>query len=616
MDKFKVFFTSLLLLGLLGILGCGSDNSDTPVTASGVGTGTGTIPDITDVTDASDINKSALSVLLPVSSKILKDNGEHVGIEVKVFDGANNPYSSGSIKIVFPNDVRTGRDVGSFKNLDENLSNGLATFTYTAPKNLSQNKENIVFGFYHSANPSDVKQYTLTIEPELKQSMLTTYNIKTSLVSGSLSMGLKSNKVVSFYVVNDEGQQLNEQRVHSISMSLKNTALADIEYKGNTFSTTATMNDPDKNTLTVNMKSFTKSGIVPIDVNASFLNADDVNETTSNTFNLIIFSGPPTTMSISYEGTGHDEPNAKFQENMIISVTDKYSNRVNTLPAVSVSMIIGYAQEIAGNTKAALDSRLYVETSDAKSATINPTTNSLISSANFSNVDLSNDILMTYANGYTNAVSGKWDLINNVAMLGTNTLEILDNIPGTNNVSNIGFAIGHNYRQDTCRDGQEWTGFVELESDVLDENGMVKAVINYDYYLTGKTIALGVDLVGYTADTNLTSKFGEMRKHTLRSTGMTAVPSSWSIPKGTTAVVPFSFEIDDTGEWLRNANPGYAVKINDKTILNGISEIRTINECVGKGDGGGIVYVDINVTAVADGAGSVSLERLTVGSEF
>ena len=618
MFRLKVLLTSLLFVFALVISGCGSDNSDTPVASGGTGTTTGTIPDITDVSDVSDLNASLITVLLPVSLKTVTLNSEQISIEVKVFDGANNPYSDGEIKIVFPNDVRDGRDIGSFQDLNASLTNGLATFYYTAPKKLSDNTNNIVFGFYHSANPSEVKQYTISIEPEANQTTLTTYSIKSSLVSGSLTMGLESDKIVSFYVVDDFGTQLEATSITSITMTLSNTALADIEYKGTIYPTTVTMNDDDKNSLSVNIESFTKSGIIPIDVSATFINADGNSETITGIFNLIILSGPPTAMSIAYEGTSHDEDNAKFQEKMVITVTDKYFNRVNTNPAVTVAMITGYAQETAGNTKAALDSRIFFETTDAKAATMNPSSNAvapntLTSTANFSNVDLANDILLTYGNGYTNSVSGKWDM----NAIGVNEITLDDTIPGASNVPNIGFVIGHNYRQDTCRDGQEWVGYVELESDTLDDNGIAKAIINYDYYLTGKTIALGVDLVGYTADTNTTSKFGEMRKHTLRSTGMTAVPASYSIPKSTIgATMTFSFEIDDTGEWLRNANPGYTIIFNDNTYNISSVNTTTISECVGGGTDGGVVYVTVTASTTGDGAGSIALERITVGNEF
>ncbi|MCW9026682.1 MAG: hypothetical protein OQJ77_05140 [Thiovulaceae bacterium] len=616
MGRLQIFLTSLLITLAFTFSGCGSDNSDAPVSSDTIGT----IPDITDTTDVSDLNESSLTVLLPVSSKTVTQNSELVSIEVRLFDGANNLYSDGEIKIVFPNDVRNGRDVGTFKDLSSNLTNGLATFEYTAPKNLSDNTNDIVFGFYHSANLSDVKQYTLTLSPDVNQTTLTTYSIKSSLVSGSLSMGLESEKVVSFHVVDDLGTQLDSDSITTISMTLLNTALAKIEYSGAENLTTVTMNDPTKNSLSVNLISSTKSGIVPIDVNATFLDADGNADSVSGTFNLVILSGPPTAMSIKYSGTTHDEENARFQDHMVIAVTDKYSNKVNTNPAVTASMIVGYAQEIAGNTKVALDSRIFFQTTDAKSATMNPTNNTLTSTATFTNIDLDNDILMTYGNGYTNSVSGMWNLNkNNVAMLATNTLEIEDEIPGSSNISNIGFAIGHNYRQDKCRDGEEWIATVELEGDTLDDNGIVKATINYDYYLVMKTIALGVDLVGFTADSNTTSKFGEMRKHTLRSTGITAVPDSCVIPKGTTDDCEFTFLIDGTDQWLRNANPDYTIVKNDKTSIDyNISktyEVSTINQCVGKNDGG-VVYVNINATAAADGAASIALDDILYGREF
>ena len=574
MIKMRSIFTSLLVVFALIMSGCGSDNSETPIVEGTTGTTTGTIPDITDVTDATDINESALTVLLPTSSKTVTQNGEQVSIEVKVFDGANNPYSDGEVKIVYPNDAVAGRDVGNFKELNVSITGGLATFEYTAPEDLTENTGNIVFGFYHSANPSDVKQYVITIDPEEDQTPLTTYSIKSSLVSGALSMGLESSKVISFYVTNGSGSQLKAEDIVSISMTVQDPSKAKFNYGADENLTTITMNnaviDPQKESLSVNMKSFTKSGIVPIAVSAVIINSNDEQETINDIFNLIIFSGPPTAMSLQYIGTEHNQTTGKFQEYIVITATDKYFNRVNTNPAVSVSMIAGYAQEIPGNTTAGINSRIIYQPSNvAHSATIDPTNNTLTSNTDFSNVDLDNDILMTYGDGYTYNVSGNWNLDKtNLAMLGTNTLELADDIPGNTNISNIGFAIGHNYRQDTCVDGREWVGNVELESDVLDMNGMVRAIINYDYYLTGKKIALGVDIIGYNAQEDLTSKFGEMTTLTLHSTGLEAPETT--IPANSTALyveIPIVIK-DGAGfnKWYRNANFSYKLRFSDNLM--------------------------------------------------
>lgn len=362
MSKLRIFLTSLLVVLALAFTGCGSDNSEVENASGGTGTGTGTIPDITDDEDedALDINDTQLTVLLIDNSKTVTLNGESFAIDVRVIDGANNPYSAGNVNIVFPNDVRDGRDVGSFESLSVTPdNNGIATFNYTAPKTLSTNTNNIYFGFYHVDNPSDIQQFTITIEPEANQSTLTTYEIKSSLVSGSLTMDLNSTKTVSFSVIDDAGNQLDSDSITSISMTLLNSPLADIQYKGVTYDTTVTMNDPDKNTLSVNLVSFTRSGIVPIEVTANFINSDGNADTVDGIFNFKILSGPPTAMSIVYEGTSHDEVNAKFVDRMVITVTDKYFNKVNTNPAVTGSLIVGYAQEIANPATIYYDTATY-----------------------------------------------------------------------------------------------------------------------------------------------------------------------------------------------------------------------------------------------------------------
>lgn len=590
--------------------GCGDNNSETaqPNAANNPTNST----DIEDNDNTVDTNGTVSLVFQDnITSVTLEENKQQVSITMRVLNSDNSPYTEGSVKVAYPDKVQNGVDVGSFVSSEVEVNEeGRVTFNYTAPKDLdarvAAGDTSTVFGFYHSSDVASIKYYTLTYSPIAGQIVLTDYLLKESSASDSYKMPLESTRQFSYYVEDSEGNKLSDSDIISMTLTLKNPILGELKDSSN--NTADTLTFTAKNNVSVSLLSNTRSGVIPIDVNATFTDANGDTKNIVEVFNVTILSGPPTAMSISYEGTGHDEVNAKFQEAMVITVTDKYFNPVNTQPAVAAYMIAGYALEDETNP----NTRVFFETTDPKAATMNPATNTLESSADFSNVDLHNDILLTYGNGYTYNVSGKWDI---ASILSGTGLRLEDTIEADANVNDIGFAIGNNYRQDVCRDGREWVGFVTLESDRLDTNGIARATINYDYYLTGKTIALGVEIIGYTAENDITSKFGEMRKHTLLSTGLEA--DVYTVPIGASNMrVRIPIKISGTGEYYRNGNlePSYNVKTSTSVSLNSKDDSNgNVFDCIQKD---GVVYVDTYVTNTGGTPGTVELESLSVAVEF
>jgi hypothetical protein len=594
----QLFLVTLLTIFLTA---CGSDNSESS-NASQNQTGT------TGTDNTVEPSDNVTIVIIGGDSTVLETNNQQASINIRVLGVDNSPYTEGTVNVAYPDKVKLGTDIGAFTSSSVTIDeNGNAVFNYTAPDNLAERvavgDTSTVFGFYHSSDITSIKYYTVRYSPLADQIVLTDYALKESASSEEYTMNLESSRQASYYVEDSSGNKVKDDDITNITVTLKNPNLADLR------DTSGNVGDQlsfTKNNVSVSIASNTKSGLLPIEVNATF---KDVNGDTRNIvkiFNVTILSGPPTAMSISYEGTEHDEANAKFQEHMVITVTDKYFNHVNTQPAVSAYMIAGYTLENSSDPA----SRLHIATTSSKAATMNPTTNTLTSTANLSNVDLSNDILLTFANGYTYNVSGKWDM----KSISGGTISLLDNMDATKSVSNIGFAIGNNYRQDTCRDGREWVGYVSMQSDRLDENGLAHAIINYDYYLTGKKIVLGIDLVGYTANGDITSKFGESVGHTLLSVGLE--------PKGTCSVSAGSVHkictieilIAETGEYYRNANMGYNVVASDNLTVHSVSNSNgQIFDCASNG---GVAYVDINVTEKEGRAGTVSLEAILPSNEF
>ncbi|QSZ42625.1 hypothetical protein GJV85_11070 [Sulfurimonas aquatica] len=289
------------------------------------------------------------TVILNQNTKEVTLNSETFNIDVDVRDSNNNPFTTGSVKIVYPPDVTKGRDIGSFISSEIFLdSKGKASFIYTAPKNLDINKSNIKFGFYHdSGAPEDAKEFIVTIKPEPNQIILTDYALTSSYTDGNITMDLQSTKLITFYVKDKDGNLLNDSNITSMVVSVLNTALADID-DSNSSNPAAEVQTLTKNSASLSIISNTISGVVPIKVFAKFKGVNNEDANLTEVFNVIIVSGPPTAMSISYVSTSNDALHAKFVEKMVVAITDKYSNRVNSNPGLSVSLIAGYARDTSG----------------------------------------------------------------------------------------------------------------------------------------------------------------------------------------------------------------------------------------------------------------------------
>jgi hypothetical protein len=599
-----------MLLGLLisvsfSLSGCQGTNSDSPT--GGVDANT-TIPIIPETNTSSPV----ITVILPVSSSVLTTNNEIVNISVRVFDSANNPYSTGTITKINPSDVLEGRDVGTFDKITSTIVNGIATFVYTAPDRLDENTSNISFAFYHDSNSSNVKIYTMSIVPEANQTVLTNYTLQTSNPN-DVTVGLESSKLLSYTVYDSNNNQLDNTVMKSMKMTSLNPSLATLEdTAGNTGTTITILN---KNNVTVNINTNTISGIVPLKVDATF---DDVNGNEQNLtkiFNVLVLSGPPSAMSLSYAGTdaASKKNQAKMLEKWVLTVTDKYNNLVNTNPAVSMGMLAGYTQSSAAVSNVA--NYLYYLPSIGNGTLDGAIDNFTTPAGAFGNVDQTNEYLVTFGNGYTYNASGKWDINTN-----SNTvLDLVDDYNGTT-TSGLGYAVGNNYRQDACQEAVEWVANVypEASNYIVDGNGSLILNVEYDYYLVGKDTVLWVNLTGLQNSDGSIVRLGEAKKITLRGTGLTG--GTYAYSAGYVGTVRLLITITDTIEYYRNANFGSDITVTgDGTVwsVTGTSMLQNITSCVdgAANNTGGVAYVDVTVTA-SPSAGEIKLTNVLPRDEF
>jgi hypothetical protein len=137
--------------------------------------------------------------------------------------------------------------------------------------------------------------------------------------------------------------------------------------------------------------------------------------------------------------------------------------------------------------------------------------------------------------------------------------------------------------------------------------------VEYDYYLTGKSVILWSNLVGESNNTS--TKIGLAQKITLRGSGLTG--ETYQYAKGFQGLIRLNISISDTVEWYKNANFGYAIVVTGDdtnwTIQGDSMQDGNITDCTLNG---GVGYVDVNITNPAGSAGEIKLVNVLPSSEF
>lgn len=502
-------------------------------------------------------------VVVPNSSKIieLNNNAQQAIIPINVYAGeTNSPYSQGEVKVILPAKIVEGVDVGKFESYSVAVVNGVASFNYTGPQNLKElidsGETGSTFQFYHEEDPTNKKSITVTYNPA-SEYVPSNYTLEVTSQDGNFTMGIP-NKIKTFSTVlkDDKGNNVAKESITSVSLEVQNSFVGKLISDSNEVTKiTAAQQNP----VTFNVTSNTTSGLIPVEIIVSFMDANGQAKTMSKTVNIIVYSGPPTAISISYVGVDHDKERGKYVENFAITATDAYNNRVNTSPNISVGAIVGYSVDGTAPSSVETNStkRLYFGDDATQLGTITPiggdkaqftVTND--GSNRFQYIDPDNDKLVLFGEGYKYEALGKWDF----TIDGDYSLLLKDDYFGTQR-DNIFFAIGHNYRQDPCRtDGSEYVGFAETSSYQLDSEGTAKATFKYDYHLTGKDIMFWVNLTGYQADTGKTVRMGEAKKHTLRGNGLYADPTDGvKVKKYSSAYATFEIWHETVPERYLNA---------------------------------------------------------------
>ncbi len=583
-----------------------------------------------------DIKKQTVvsqpQVVIPNDKKenTLTLNNELVELAIKVFEGGTNtPYSEGKVKVELPRNVTDGVDVGSFEAYEVDIVNGVAVFKYTGPNDLQGLIDSLenesVFQFYHE-DYYEGKQPVKMIYIPGSGYIPINYELIINSDDGKFTMGLLKEKTFSIILKDDQGSEVPDADITSITIISKNTLIGKLLKDGLEVDA---LTITGKNPVNFNIKTNTKSGLLPIEVIVEFVDANGAPNKMIQTINIVVFSGPPTAMSISYAGVSQDESRAKYIEKFAVTVVDTYNNKVNTQPNISVGGIVEYAVDgsSATGTRTTTSPRLWYGKFDTPYGSVVPIGgnqakfDTAVGLNKFQYVDFANEKLVVFGEGYVYEALGKWDISAGTTL---DSLALTDDYFGITR-NNLFYAVGHNYRLDLCSsDGREYVGAAESDTYQIDVEGTALINFMYDYHLTGKDIMLWVNLTGYQADTGTTIRIGEVQKHTLRGNGLIA-PDSYILPKGSGArSLYFGIRHENAPEHYRNGHFGFAVtgKCSIHNVIDSsnynydnsgiILSVKDARSC----DNGGVVYVKLNVSNPTDSDCTIGLDNVIVSGEF
>lgn len=602
----KIVSVFLIFTLLIGCSGGGSNNSDPVESISYEVDENGTLVEDANVTETEDMNVTDTATVILVESEIsISENNAELNIDVTVIDALNSPYKDGNVSIIYPDDVRQGRDIGFFAASTVSVENGHANFSYIGPKDLSADTSDIVFGFYHNDNPSEIVEFKIKIVASQIPSTQKVYTLSATSLSDNFFIPIETNGLLTFFLADNKNILLDDEDIIFFTIENLNPHLATlIDNMGNRGDF---LTIPIKNSVSVNVETSTISGLIPLKVQVSFKDVNGNSREVTEIFNVTVLSGPPSAISLSYAGTSLEKQEyAKFVEKWVLSVTDRYNNLVNTNPSVSMGMLAGYSKD-SSNTPSNTSEYLYYTPADGN-ASLDSINDSLsVNKLVFDSVDITNDYLVTFGSGYTYNASGKWSISDKNASV----LYLIDDYNGEN-VAGLGFAVGNNFRQDKSDQGVEWIGNVYPETEgnyTIPSTGSMRINVEYDYYLTGKDVMFWVNLVGKHYQDNTTVRIGEAKKITLRANGITSDTDTQVVPIGAENVAyRFNMSINNTIEWYRHANFVTSFKTSDQVSINSVSYSSAEDN---------IAYVIVNVTNNdLENAGFVSIDNPLITKEF
>jgi len=167
--------------------------------------------------------KQSYSVTVNSPTLTVKQNSQTANIDISVYDSNNAPVSNGSVNVIYPDEAKSF-DVGRVSPTVQNIKDGKASFTYTAPSDLQQlvdqNISSVKFKFYYE-NVTTSAIMKVDFIPDANQSVIRHYTLNLLTEDGSYRAPLESTK--SFSVkLEDETGVLEDNLIEELNVSIDN----------------------------------------------------------------------------------------------------------------------------------------------------------------------------------------------------------------------------------------------------------------------------------------------------------------------------------------------------------------------------------------------------------
>jgi len=568
-----------------------------------------------------------LTIIDPTDKQLdINTSGVQKGITLHLAQGAES-ISGKMIEIVTP-----PANGSFFISTVETNSLGNAIFVYTAPTPIVDNNMTVEFCVKDDNSTCDTANINLTTGAAVDNNDTNTtldigndfvnYGMTFITADGGNTLGLDERKVYIVSLIDkDTNTLIPANQIEKITIeSNKPNVLKLIDPNDTIGAAVAKLEITGKNNINVYLKASQKiSGLSDIKVTINYKNQKGFDRVLSATYAITVLSGPPTALSINSAGVSYNFEEKWFEHKFLISASDKYNNAINTSPTISVSVMAGYAKDSSGNRM------IYGQTSKRDlNISANITSNGQVEldsigvspfsdfdTDTLKGVDLSRDFVAIMGNVRTYEANGKWE----IDSISSPTQLILSDLYDGENYTGVGFAVGHNYRQDLCSDE-----YLEYEVKVdstdgtykLDDEGKTFVTVKFPAaFMPGKRVGLIVNLVTENPETEKQLRGGENKFVTLHSfQGLSGL--STSIPKGTTVTVTH-YGIVETGTedtWaLRNST--FSCSTTDSTGLTNITLIGRNNP-----DDCARPFIQYSVTAATDADGTFVLSDCQVNDEF
>lgn len=474
---------------------------------------------------------------------VIAENSKGVPIDIFGFDVNNAPVTSGIVRVSYPAENSGSVDIGNIApSIEMAMENGKATFTYTGPADLNRTLNNlskpwVVYRFCDKAADSNAEcadvNVTFALDTTTPQPDLQEYVIDFG-VGIDNTLNLDTLTPFTLVLKTKEGSVVEADRISDVTITSKRPTLAKLADANGAESVSLSLGG-GKNPVNAYIKTDTISGLVDFEVQVSFKDTQGLNKVETEIKSVVIFSGPPTTLSITRNDSFKDSAQGAFKDELVVHVADQHGNPVNTEPSFTVSAIIGPADD-PNHLSSERDAGglgdfgyLYDLNGAGTISSVGGVTYfDTVGDHSFANIDIDNDKLITFTptdNAYKYPALGSWTILEIVSNTRLKLKEEYVENPSIP-ANNLRFVVGHNFRDSKCNSTiGHYNVRVVPNGDVfqLDKNGTSIVNLFYDYPLVGADVFVAANILGYSNSINQTVRIGNAYKRFLTGVGIKEV---------------------------------------------------------------------------------------------